>query len=82
MLDTDMNLWLLEIVTIPAMGGESEVKQIKQSSVQRGSVELATALLYNADFDAVLANTGYEWVHDGRKSGMEAYHGFIEEDCL
>jgi hypothetical protein len=43
---------------------------------------LEYALLYNGDFDAVLATTDYEWIFDGRKKGMERYHDVITEECL
>jgi hypothetical protein len=44
--------------------------------------DLESALLYEADFDQILRNTKFEFVFDGRKTGMDRYYGHLDPDCI
>jgi hypothetical protein len=47
----------------------------------REMMDLEAALLYDADFDAILADSHWETVYDDRKEGRERFAGVFTEWC-
>ena len=45
-------------------------------------LDIETLLAYGNDIDEYIDSSGFEWIYDGRKPGMERYHGNLEPDCV
>ena len=82
MFDDDMNLWYLEVARSPAMMATSEEKGKLQTRLIQDIVKVQYCLLVGGDLDQVIEESGFEFVYNGFKEGMEAYQGNLEEDCL
>jgi hypothetical protein len=73
---------LLELVPNPTLPSDPKSVYDNSFDVLRGAIDLETALLYNGDFEGVLATTGYEWIFDGRQEGLDRYRRVIPEECV
>ena len=82
LIDTDLNIWYIETNLTPSIGSTSEEKKKVNTKLVTDIIDLEYSLLYGADFDSLLENTNFEWVFDGRKVGVQRYHGLLEEDCV
>jgi len=63
------------------MQATTEEKGRIQERLIKETIDLEYALLYKADFDMILKDTGFIKVFDGRLNGMERYQGLLSEEC-
>lgn len=82
MFDDDLNLWFLEVNRSPAMQATTQEKGRIQSKMTQDILEIELTLLTGTGLDAAVDRSGFEWIYDGRKSGMARYHGLVTADCL
>lgn len=82
LLDTDFNIWYIELNLTPSIAGTSKEKEIVNKKFLLDLLDLQYARLYNGDFDKILAQSNYEYIYDGRQSGIERYAGLLTEECL
>ncbi|CAG9322595.1 unnamed protein product [Blepharisma stoltei] len=82
MFDSKLHLWFLEVNRSPAMMATTEEKGRIQSKLIKDTLDLEYALNYGADFDKILAGTGFLKVYDGRLEGMDRYQGLLTEECI
>lgn len=82
MFDSDLHLWFLEVNRSPAMQATTEEKGRIQSKLIEDVLDIEYAILHSADLDSVVKQSGFEWIFDGRKQGMQKYFELIEEECI
>ena len=82
MFDENLNLWFLEVNRSPAMQATTEEKGRIQSKMTKDLLRIEFALITGTDLDAIIADTGYEWIFDGRKEGLDRYQGLLSSDCV
>lgn len=83
LLDSDLKIWFIEANSDPGISSSTGEKQQLNRELLLGIIELEYSLEYNPRaFDEILAKTRFEWVFDGRKQGVSAFHGVISQDCF
>ncbi|CAG9323338.1 unnamed protein product [Blepharisma stoltei] len=82
MLDDDLNAWFIELNLSPQIGTTSKEKNKIYMKIIQDILDIEYAILYKADLDEVINKTAFQWVYDGRKTGLDRYHGLLTEECL
>ena len=84
LLDADLNLWLMEVTPNPqSQAATPEIGEMK-SKMFRDLFDMEFALMDdNWDlFDTIQRRSSFQYVYDGRKKGMDRYHGILSEECV
>ena len=84
LLDADLNLWLMEVTPNPqSQAVTPEIGEMK-IKIHRDLIDMQYALMEdNWDlFDKIQSRSNFQYVYDGRKKGMDRYHGNLSEDCV
>ena len=84
MLDDDLNLWLLEVTPLYHYDAATQMTGDLKMGILRNLTEMQFAMMLGKwdVFDNIQRQSGFEYVYDGRKTGMERYHGIIRKECL
>ena len=84
LLDADLNLWLMEVTPNPqSQAATPEIGEMK-NKMWKDLLSMQYALIDdNWDvFDKIQGQSSFQYVYDGRKKGMDRYHGILSEDCV
>ena len=81
-MDRKLHLWFIETNLTPCVTEKNEMKRDLNSKVIEDIVDMEYALLHGADFDAIVKQSGFQWVFDDRKTGIDKYHGLLEPSCI
>lgn len=82
LFDSDLNLWFIEMNKSPAMQATTIEKGILQSKLIEDVFNIEYALMFNANVDEIIEQSGFEYVIDERKPGQAKYMGLIINECL
>lgn len=81
-LDTEDNLWLLDVVSSPSLSASNEKIAEDMSSMVKSLIDIELTLDNDEKFDQIVSQSSMKWVYDGRKNGPDRYHGLIEPECF
>lgn len=81
-MDENLHLWFIETNLTPCVTEKNEFKRDLNSKVIEDIVDMEYALMYNADFDAIVKHSNFQWIFDERKEGNEKYHGLLRPNCI
>jgi len=83
MLDSNLNLKFIELNYDPGITSNQADKEKLNRKLLTDIVEIEYALEYNPSLlDELVEQSNFEWIYDGRKTGIHRYNNLIEEDCL
>jgi hypothetical protein len=83
MFDDDLNLWYLEVARSPAMAATTREKGELQTQLLQDIIEVNYCLINpDCNFEETVEASGFEFVYNGFKTGMDRYYGFLEPDCV
>lgn len=81
LLDEDLNLWFLEVITSPSMMATSLSREETKKDLIKSLLDIEYGLLLNKDISSLVSNTSYSFVYNGFLPEPQAFTSLLDIKC-